>query len=533
MSQIFVPRPISSWKRTEKPVRGVYSPPVRDPSLTTPRASRPAPNLRVDIGAGSTLLTVFVAVFPLVFVPGALLWNPPIIDDTLRAQAMEQFFFLPKLVVLCVFGLLALLEARKQSWRHVWVGLLVAYLVLVILSAGSAQDTLTYVLLGGQQRLDGVLYQVALALIGIFAHQTFVRDPAGIPKVIAAFVAAGMVQSVLVVIQQLGFDPVATFVRWQAFGAPGGSIGHPGMVAGLLLPALVLSVWQLLELRGVRSKVWWGSTTVTLAVGLSVVSNRTALIALGVALAFVVLRRRSLETLAVVGMVTLFVVFVRDAIPSPKGPNRDLVSTQTLETRRMIWPLALQASRETRGQPFIGGGPDAFRLWTLRSVPLGQFVPLLGLELGWPSDAIIEGAEVVRPPDGPVRDSLLRVRFARFGDRKNVTQDFPITLDRAHNLVLDRLVAYGGLSALIWLVLYLYPLLKPVWDGLVRLRTDGLPRSRESDPTGVLSGGLMAAVLGLSVYYLAWFPVMQVEPLHLILLAAAWVAVSSRSGVRT
>jgi hypothetical protein len=491
--------------------------------------------LRKDMDAGSTLLIGFVALFPLVFVPGALFSSPSIIDDTVRAQAMEQFFFLPKLLVLCVFGLLALLESRKRSWRSVWVGLLVAHLMLVIFSALNAHDTITYVLLGGQQRMDGVIYQIALVLIGVFAYQTFTRDKNSISSVLVAFVVTGAIQAVVIVVQQLGFDPVATFVRWKAFNAPSGSIGHPGMVAGLLLPAIIVAVWSYLNARTQRSKILWAISTLPLAVGLSIVSNRTALLGLGVGLAFVIIRRRSFEAVGISALLIVLVFFARNAIPSPNAPNRDLVSTQTLETRRMIWPLAIQAVRATPGQPFIGGGPDAFRLWVLRSKPLEGFVPLLGLELGWPSNARVARAEVVQFPDTPIRDSVLRVQFAQYDNQHNITQNYPITLDRAHDLTLDRMVAYGGLSAVIWLVLYFFPLLRPAWDSLARDRTktvqDGvLESSRNSLRTS--SGGLIGAVLALCVYYLAWFPVMQVEPLHLILLAAAWVAVSSRDGVK-
>jgi hypothetical protein len=492
--------------------------------------------LRVDMDAGSTLLVVFVALFPLVFIPGALFSSPSIIDDTVRAQAMEQFFFLPKLIVLCVFGLLALLESRKQSWRSVWVSLLIAHLALVIFSALNAHDTITYVLLGGQQRMDGVIYQVALVLAGVFAYQTFARDRNGISRMLIAFVGAGAVQAVLVVVQQLGLDPVATFVRWKAFGAPGGSIGHPGMVAGLLLPGIIVALWSYLNARTQQSKIWWAVAAVLLTVGLSVVSNRTALLGLGVGLLFVILQRRSLEVVGVSALLLIVVLFARNAIPSPTAPTRDLVSTQTLETRRMIWPLALQTARATPGQPFIGGGPDAFRLWVLRSKPLEGFVPLLGLELGWPSNARVAHAEVVQFPDTPVRDSVLRVKFAQYGNQRNITNDYPITLDRAHDLTLDRLVAYGGLSTLVWLVLYFFPLLRPMWNALAPGRTKAAENRNlglTNNPLPVLSRGLIGAVLVLCVYYLAWFPVMQVEPLHLILLAAAWVAVLSHDRVKT
>ncbi len=492
--------------------------------------------LRKDMNAGSALLVGFVALFPLVFIPGTLFLSPPVIDDSWRTQAMEQFFFLPKLLVLCVFGLLALLESRKHSWRSVWVGLLVAHFALVVFSALNAHDTITYVLLGGQQRMDGVIYQAALVMIGVFAYQTFTRDKSSIPKVLVAFVGVSTVQAVLVVVQQLGFDPVATFVRWKAFDLPGGSIGHPGMVAGLLLPAIITAVWSYLNASAQRSKILWAISTLLLAVGLSIVSNRTALLGLGVGLAFVILQRRSLETVGGCAVLIVLVLLARNAIPSPTAPTRDLVSTQTLETRRMIWPLAIQAARATPGQPFIGGGPDAFRLWILRSKPLEKFVPLLGLELGWPANARIAHAEVVQFPDTPIRDSVLRMQFAQYGDQRNITQNYPITLDRAHDLTLDRLVAYGGLSALIWLVLYLMPLVRTIWDVLAQGHTKTVRHGTlefSENSLEALSGGLIGAVLALCVYYLAWFPVMQIEPLHLILLAAAWVAVSSPNKVNT
>ncbi len=489
--------------------------------------------LRKDMDAGSALLVGFVALFPLVFIPGALFLSPPVIDDTWRTQAMEQFFFLPKLLVLCVLGLLALLESRKRSWRSVWVGLLVAHFALVVFSALNAHDTITYVLLGGQQRMDGVIYQAALVMIGVFAYQTFTRDKSGIPKVLMAFVGAGTVQAVLVVVQQLGFDPVATFVRWKAFDLPGGSIGHPGMVAGLLLPAIIVATWSYLNACTQRSKILWAISTLLLAVGLSVVSNRTALLGLSVGLTFIILQRRSLETVGGCAVLIVLVLLARNAVPSPTAPTRDLVSTQTLETRRMIWPLAIQAARATPGQPFIGGGPDAFRLWILRSKPLEKFVPLLGLELGWPANARIAHTEVVQFPDTPIRDSVLRVQFAQYDNQHNITQNYPITLDRAHNLTLDRLVAYGGLSALIWLVLYFYPVLRFAWDvvsgGRTKTVQDGVFKSLKNSSN--LYGGLISAVLALCVYYLAWFPVMQIEPLHLILLAAAWVAIFNRDQV--
>lgn len=76
-------------------------------------------------------------------------------------------------------------------------------------------------------------------------------------------------------------------------------------------------------------------------------------------------------------------------------------------------------------------------------------------------------------------------------------------LDKAHNLILDRLLTFGLLGVLVWLGLYLYPVLRG-WRGTLLQRS------------------LATSLLAVFVYYLFWFPVPQVEPLHLVLIAAAW-----------
>lgn len=475
-----------------------------------------------DLDVGPALLVLLILIYPLVFVPGALFSSPPpVINDAVRTQMGEQFLFLPKLVVLGLFAVLALLESRKHSWRSVWVGLLAAHLVLVGISGLNARDDIAFTLLGGSQRLDGLIYQATLVIIGVFAYQTLQRHPGWLPRVLFALVGAAVLQSILAVVQYVGIDPIGVAVLWFKFERPVGTIGHPGMVAGLLLPATVIATWFVLEARDARSRWVWGLALLSLVIGLSVVSNRSALIALAVGLVMLVVYRRSLISAVLVVAVSVLALSGRQIIPNAGVLPSNLASTQTLGTREVIWNMALQAIVQTLGQPFIGGGPDAFHLWMLRSASLQNLTELIKREMAWPANAKPDKVERVQLGQS-VRTTGVSLHFSEFGQRKDVNLIVPIDVDRAHNLVLDRAVAFGGLSALIWLGLYLLPVLSGVGDLFARRE------HRAGGDTGVPAGRnvrsmFACAILGLIVYYLTWFPVMQLEPLHLILLAGAWV----------
>jgi O-antigen ligase len=489
------------------------------------KGTRALAHSRTERQVGSGFLMALVLLYPITFVPvGWFAGVPPIMSDSIRLDLLERNFFLPKLLVLGVFALLALLEARKYSWRNLWTALLGVHLLTVLGSAVLANDDLTFTLLGGSQRFDGVVYQITLVLLGVFVYQTFQREPDSIQRVLGALVVVGAVQSLLVIMQRVGFDPVGTGARWKAFIAPAGSIGHPGMVAGLLLPIALVALWMLLTARGWRWKAAPGLGLGLIALGLSVVSNRSALLGLGVALLIFNLHRRELQTLMLSGFLMVVVLFGRELIPAVNGINVPLGSTSTLETRRMIWPLSWQAVLNTSGQPLIGGGPDGFRLWLLRSAPVDTLVAMNAVELAWPENVRVSSAERVLSPGQPVRETQIQVQFDQFGGQKNKKEMYSIDLDRAHNLVLDRLVAYGGLNAFSWIVLYFFPIfyyLKTSFNDFrvkkkIFSQNDGIPFT------------LLAGLIGLSVYYVTWFPVMQVEPLHLILLAATWVSTTRR-----
>lgn len=454
----------------------------------------------------AVFLVAFAALFPLVIVPGALFWKPGLIFDTELAQALELFQLFPKVMVLLLVGLLGMLSLKELQWRKPFVMLLSVHLVLVMVSSLNAGDDWSYVLLGPQRRLDGLLYHLGLVLFGIFAYQALLRLPNLRTTLMIALFVGGTIQAVLALLQRLQLDPIGPLVKWSMYSSPVGSLSHPGMLAGLLLPTILLGIW--LGSKQSRVEYRWlvllGLFLSALALGAT--TNRAALVALIVGVIGLVLSQRTWNTLFISIFAIASVFCVQFVIPNPQGFTREYTATNTLESRFQIWALAYQSLSKIPGAPWIGGGPDAFRLSLLRDPPVDDLLELTKVELAWPKNARIANAAVIQPPEEQLRSKYLYVEFAQYGDLTNIKQNYPIILDKAHNLLLDRLLAFGGLSAIVWVVLYLYPIWKS-W------------RNR--------SLAWIWITVALMVYYLAWFPVILNEPLHLLIVAMAWSSTSS------
>ncbi len=451
-------------------------------------------------------LIAFAALFPLVIIPGTPFWKPGLIFDTELAQALEMFQLFPKVLVLLLVGLLGVLSLREIQWRKPFVLLLSVHLLLVLVGSLNARDDWSYTLLGPQRRLDGLLYHLSLVIFGIFAYQMLCKLPSLRNTLMVALFVGGIIQAVLAILQRLQLDPIGPLVKWSIYSSPVGSLSHPGMLAGLLLPTVLLGMW--LSTKQSRKDYRWlillGLFLTALALGAT--TNRAALIALIVGVTGLVLAHRTWSMLFVSLFAIASVLCVQFIVPNPQGFTREYAATNTLESRFQIWALALQSLGKIPGAPVIGGGSDAFRLSLLRDPPVTDLLDLTKLELAWPQDTRVARVTVILPPEEQLRSKYLHVEFERFGGQANIKRDYPITLDKAHNLLLDRLLAFGVLSTVLWLFLYLYP----VWKGW---------RNRNLAWIWVL--------VALMVYYLAWFPVIGTEPLHLLVVAIAWATIHS------
>lgn len=469
----------------------------------TPEA-RSVPRPRGEV-AWAAVLVVFIASFPFLAVPAA---------------SSEDSYLLPRVALLALFGLVGLLVpgGARDHRRFRWLALLLlvhAGLVLVSGVTHPDEDGWVFVLLGADRRVDGLLYQAALVLAGIAAARLFVTSTIARTWGLRALLAVGVLQAIQLVGQRLGVDPYATALYGRPFPSVAGSFGHPGVAAGFLLPLAVIAAVLTARSQPGRLRLVLGATAVACAVGVGVTENRTAWLALLGVLALWTLAERRVAALATALAVGAGAVVGSSALPVRAGHEQSVVETRTLETRLGMWRLALDTVGSIPGQPLIGGGPDAFRLALLRRGEVAPLLPIYRLEYGWPVDWELRDPRLVHLEGQPIRSTLVSGLLVRPDDTV-VPVFYKVNIDKAHNLFLDRWLAYGLLDALLWVALAVAPLL---WQFRF----------------GTTCGRAYAwAVVALGVYYLTWFPFPQLEPLHLLLIALCWLEPSvvgpARSG---
>jgi len=426
----------------------------------------------------------------------------------------------PRVLVVVLVGLVGLLFWRDLGFRlrRPFVLLLAGYLALVWLSALLAwEEDWNYRILGGVGRLDGPFYQSGIVLWGVLAYLLF-QSCRRVRRLFLATVAGvSALLAILLLAQRAGHDPVGAYLVGGNYPNPVGTIGSPGMAAGLLLLGFFAIGSLIPEADGPKGRrgTWlWLALATLIAAGIGATTNKAATYATLTVLTGLLLVLRGREPLRLLATFLVGAFLVTPLVPDRIGFQRSLADTRTGQTRLVIWKLALESMGKTPGQPFIGAGPDGFLLTLARKIPVSELLKEYRIEYRWPPSAKVTAIRPLYRPDDPVRSRAFMVSLANY-PKKGTTKKiiYRYYLDKAHNLFLDRAVSYGTLAALIWLALFLWPLGR------------FLKRRRKSLADWFLAGGLMA----LFLYYQVWFPVPQVEPLHVAFLALAWVVAEKRA----
>jgi hypothetical protein len=456
------------------------------------------------LAKGSWLL-IFCFAYGFIFFPGALFYKPVVIEQENLFQATELFLVFPKLLFFGILTLLGFLECRPTiNFKHPLVRVVSVYFLFVVISSLMSNDQLTYILLGARGRFDGLIYQSFLCLFIVSAWQTLKNFPDLPKRLIFWLLLGGFIQAVIYMGQYFGFDPLTIARRWQPLETPVGLLAHPGFVAGLLMPLLLIATVQIDSFK--NTKWFFYMFLFVNAVTISIISNRTALLACVLGLMGILLVRRTLQSLVLTGVVLLTLFYARDVLPQPNA-LRDLQDSTTTKTRLMMWNLTLKLLPEIAGAPWIGGGSDALRLAQLRNPPVEDLTNLTRLELGWTDKTVLKKVEVIPGAGETERDQMLRFDFVQLEGKPARFIDLEFSWDKAHNFWLDRLVAYGIFSVFIWLFIYLYPI---YWSW------------RFGSQANIIWTWV---TLGILFYYLTWFPVMQVEPIHVVVALMAWVGI--------
>ncbi len=438
------------------------------------------------------LLAIFLGVYPFVIYP-TFLMEVGLGKAGVFSPDGEKAHLIPRLSLLSG---VALLGWRFWRVRGLFAGLLLGEAFFVLASSLNATDPAgwVYTLFGPKNRMDGLIYHLMLMGLGLAAYQALRVYPEGLPRLLWAVWGAGVGQAVLVLLQSQGVDPVGFLITGQAYSEYKGSLGHTGVAGGLFLAAILASLGLL---RTRRCYVLVGGL-LFIAFALGLTQNRAAAYALvGVVLLYGAFGPGAFSRRLWLGAGLLSMMLLAQIVPDRNPIERGYTNPQTLHSRFVIWRLTLEALPHIRGAPFLGGGPDALLLALTHHFSDERLLDFYRVEHAWPEGTQVAGVSST-PPDESGRGRVLQVRFAQGGQAA-----YLVWLDKAHNLFLDRLVSYGLFAALVWMTLWLYPVYRAWRQGL-----------RES-PLWLLS-------VGLWIYYLAWFPVVPLEPIHLVLLAGVW-----------
>jgi O-antigen ligase len=353
--------------------------------------------------------------------------------------------------------------------------------------------------------MDGLLYQIGLVLTSVFIYRVLRENRQAWPLLLSGLVVVGVAEAAVVVLQRLALDPVGPLTRGFAYEAPVGTIGHPGMVAGFLVVVLIGGMGLFAWASGRARRVLLGLALLTVALGLGLTTNKASVYALVAVLALWNLLRRERWLLGLSVALVAVVLSAQSLVPDRLGFSRSLTDPATGKTRLIIWELALKAAGQLPLSPLIGSGPDAFRLALLRYIPPEELMRQYRLEYGWPPEATIREIQTLYQPGDPIRSKAFLVFLDNYkSDTGKQGLIYKVYLDKAHNMLLDRLLAYGLFAALISLVLYLWP----VW--------------RRIRKAGAFEQSILVALLAAFLYYLFWFPVVQVEPIHMVFVAMGW-----------
>ncbi len=455
------------------------------------------------------LLSLFIVILPLLIYPAYLIegrGKPVFIPNP------ETVHLVPRLILLLI---VALLGWRFWMARDLFPRLLLGFGITVVISSFNTNDPAGWVftIFGPKIRMDGLLYQLALIALGIAAYGAIRQSPHLLPRLLWALLISGVLQALLVVLQSFGIDLVGPIIGGSSFKEYMGSMGHIGVAAGFLLVVAVVSISLLTKTQQNKTHfylVLLGILLVSAALGIT--QNRAAAYALvGAVVLYSLIGFTPKRVLIGIGIL-LSTFLIPPILPDKNNIDRGYTNTATLESRFVIWQLAYESLRYITGSPLIGGGPDAFLLTLTKHFSTERLLDFYRVEHQWPPNTTIKQANSIDPPDKG-RDRLLQVYFSEYGSRKDVQGVYLVRLDKVHNMLFDRLVSYGIFASLIWLVLLLCPVYV-AWK-LKKLHNTTL----------------WLVLPAISIYYLAWFPVIQLEPIYMILIAGIW-ATSDSSPVK-
>ncbi|MEY4530657.1 MAG: hypothetical protein RLZZ156_1378, partial [Deinococcota bacterium] len=437
---------------------------------------------------------VFIVLYPNLYYP---IINPLISWSLPRISLLFIAF---------IFTILALktIKMPKKLLFFVVINILLSSIQFL----NPLEDERIFTILGVDDRFDGSIYQILVAILMIFSYYC-IKILNENTKVFLYFSLgfAGVIQSI-VLIHQYTWIPLNLFfteINFR-FDLPMGLTGHAGYTAGLLIPLIILSIYTTQSKNYVLSTLSYVFAPI-ICFGLNLTQNRSSLIAVSIVLIiWIFLSLRDLKKIGLLAFCVVLINFSANILPVNPTLTRDFTNPQTLSTRLEIWNFSIALLPKSWGFPLLGGGTGNLKLQIAEQLPIEQLMPFYEREYGWQSSNNIKKITSLND-----KNSLKRQRMYLVTYKDGELRPVRLTLDRAHNFFLDKAFSIGLIGAILWIIFYVYPI-------FAYFRLKPYQKTFEQQT-------LSMALIAIQIYYIFWFSVMQVEPIHVVVALMAWVGI--------
>jgi len=296
--------------------------------------------------------------------------------------------------------------------------LLISACLVVVSSAISPTPIVT--LYGTLSQGFGLITQAFL--FGFIVFCASVLDRKTIPNVLKSAFAAGVVVALYAILQKFGIDPLFSYYDTGIFaGRVFSFLGNPSYLGQLMALDFIVGVYFLLDSKNFSNKIFFGGGSAIVFFALWFSQTRAALLSLSLCLILVLFRYR----------ITVY-AWIRGA-----RPLRKAILFVTALLILVSIPFALPKDRFSFSGDAIRSLNSRFEVWK-GAIHLIQKKPWLGYGQ---ETFYIHAPEIVT-------SSFLTLE-----------EDLDISVDRAHNDLLEALFSYGILGGLLY-VAFIFLILK-------------------------------------------------------------------------
>lgn len=421
-----------------------------------------------------------------------------------KGRSVEYAILIPKALILgitWIVGIIALLSSYPgASFRTVVTGMkrwpfaLQMMLVLgifLLVDSWLVPGDFAVNIIGSSIRFDGFLVQAGWYMLALVAAGLVYAKGGEVRQPLRFLIAGALLSALWALAQTYGFEPVSLFYSGSITYNEDRVAYGPMALTGLTAIHLAVALTTFIVLQK-RLRVFPALIVIVIAAALIATGNRTAPAALILTVGGLALSCLLQQRYRRVGVIALYTVVALGALilvqTTRSAPVEQLERTALLvrgsdtsfQTRVAFWTAGVRGIFD---YPLTGLGPNGFNQVFWQHLSREEKLPIIRHDL----------------PDG-AKDITLSLRsLLSYRLPEQTSEDRPIlttiTMDKAHNYLLDMIIASGWPSAILFL--------SAVGTGIAMMLRSGRREAR-------------AIALATCVYLLfglTWFATLLVDPI--------------------